>query len=158
MSENLNKLKAILREMFQLDQADLDFGIYRIMNQKRDEIEKFMNKDLLPQVEAAFSGYGTIAKVSLQEELDKMKIEIERLGYHILLVFLTLPSADMALARVTSRVAQGGHNVPEADVRRRFESGVKNFHELYKNIVNAWTLYDNSGTAPRVIERGSNDE
>ncbi len=79
-------------------------------------------------------------------------------GYHILLVFLTLPSADMALARVTSRVAQGGHNVPEADVRRRFESGVKNFHELYKDIVDAWTLYDNSGTAPKVIERGSNNE
>ena len=33
MATNLNKLKTILREMFQLDQADLDFGIYRIMNQ-----------------------------------------------------------------------------------------------------------------------------
>jgi len=42
VSENLNKLKAILREMFQLDQADLDFGIYRIMNQKREEIEQFL--------------------------------------------------------------------------------------------------------------------
>ncbi len=48
MSENLNKLKAILREMFQLDQADLDFGIYRIMNQKREEIEQFLDRDLLP--------------------------------------------------------------------------------------------------------------
>ena len=53
MSENMNKLKAILREMFQLDQADLDFGIYRIMNQKREEIEQFLDRDLLPQVKTA---------------------------------------------------------------------------------------------------------
>lgn len=81
MSANLDKLKAIMREMFQLDQAELDFGIYRIMNQKRDEIEKFLDKDLLPQVEAAFSDFGLTAKEALVDELDKMKAEIERLGY-----------------------------------------------------------------------------
>lgn len=81
MSANTDKLRTILREMFQLDQAELDFGIYRIMNQKRDEIEKFMEKDLLPQVEAAFSEFGSAALSSLREELDKMKAEIERLGY-----------------------------------------------------------------------------
>ena len=81
MSNNLNKLKAILREMFQLDQADLDFGIYRIMNQKRDDIEQFLDRDLLPQVKTAFSAFGTGAKADLQEELAKMKTEIERLGY-----------------------------------------------------------------------------
>ena len=81
MSNNLNKLKAILREMFQLDQADLDFGIYRIMNQKRDDIEQFLDRDLLPQVKAAFSNFGSGAKADLQDELAKMKAEIERLGY-----------------------------------------------------------------------------
>ncbi|KHE91792.1 MAG: hypothetical protein K8F52_08050 [Candidatus Scalindua rubra] len=42
------KLKKILRQMFQMDQADLDFGIYRIMNQKREEIEQFLDEELLP--------------------------------------------------------------------------------------------------------------
>jgi len=81
MSANVDKLKAIIREMFQLDQAELDFGIYRIMNQKRDEIEKFLDKDLLPQVEAAFSDFGSTTKETLVDELEKMKVEIERLGY-----------------------------------------------------------------------------
>jgi predicted ABC-type ATPase len=77
-------------------------------------------------------------------------------GYHILLVFLSLPSAEMAVARVGARVAQGGHNVPEADIRRRFAAGLKNFRYAYAGIVNAWTLYDNSGNIPKVIERGEN--
>lgn len=77
-------------------------------------------------------------------------------GYHIVLVFLSLPSADMAVARVASRVEQGGHNVPESDIRRRFNAGLKNFHEVYRQIVDNWTLYDNSGKMPHVIEQGEN--
>lgn len=55
MQTQYEKLKAILREMFQMDQADLDFGIYRIMNAKRGEIESFLDKDLLPQVKEEFA-------------------------------------------------------------------------------------------------------
>jgi predicted ABC-type ATPase len=77
-------------------------------------------------------------------------------GYHIVLVFLSLPAVDMAVARVAARVSQGGHNVPETDIRRRFDAGLKNFHTLYKKVVDGWTLYDNSGNVPRVIERGEN--
>ncbi len=50
MTDNLQKLKLKLAEMFQLDQSDLDFGIYRILNMKRDEILRFLDEDLLPQV------------------------------------------------------------------------------------------------------------
>ena len=50
MNENFRKLKDLLTELFQLDAADLDFGIYRIMNQKRDDIVQFLEHDLLPQV------------------------------------------------------------------------------------------------------------
>lgn len=77
-------------------------------------------------------------------------------GYHIVLIFLSLPTEDMAVSRVTARVTQGGHNVPEADIRRRFGAGMKNFHEIYKQIVDVWTLYDNSGNLPVVIDRGEN--
>ena len=87
----------------------------------------------------------------------KLLRECRSLGYHIVLVFLSLPTANMAVARVAARVSQGGHNVPEADIRRRFDTGLNNFHEVYKQIVDGWTLYDNSGNVPEVIERGHNE-
>ena len=71
-TKQYEKLKDILREMFQMDQADLDFGIYRIMNAKRDEIEKFLDKELLPQVKEEFAKYrGT--------EIEDKKKELSRL-------------------------------------------------------------------------------
>jgi predicted ABC-type ATPase len=76
----------------------------------------------------------------------------QALGYHVKLIFLNLPNADMAVARVAARVAQGGHNVPEAVVRRRFSSGLSNFDKIYKNIVDAWILYDNSGSIPVLLD------
>ncbi len=72
MSENLNKLKKLLAELFQLDQADLDFGIYRIMNAKRDEITRFLDNDLLPQIQEAFREYRSANKTSIQAELDQV--------------------------------------------------------------------------------------
>jgi predicted ABC-type ATPase len=86
----------------------------------------------------------------------KLLRECHARDYHVLLVFLSLPTADMAVARVAARVAQGGHNVPEVDIRRRFDVGLNNFHEVYKKVVDGWTLYDNSGNMPRVIDRGEN--
>jgi predicted ABC-type ATPase len=80
------------------------------------------------------------------------------LGYHVKLIFLSLPSADLAVARVRMRVLQGGHNVPEDVIRRRFELGRRNFERLYLNLIDAWDLYDSSGTVPRLIAHGENDE
>ena len=75
-----------------------------------------------------------------------------RQGYHVNLVFLSLPSADMAVARVSARVAQGGHSIPEAVIRRRFDTGLRNFHSVYKRLVSAWVLYGNSGLIPTLLE------
>ena len=72
MSKNSEKLKAKLAELFQLDQADLDFGIYRIMNARREEITRFLEKDLLPQVKEAFTQYKSADKAQVQAELDKV--------------------------------------------------------------------------------------
>jgi predicted ABC-type ATPase len=77
-------------------------------------------------------------------------------GYKVRLIYLDLPAADLAVARVSARVAQGGHNVPEDVIRRRFEKGLANFHNLYKAIVSSWVLYDNSGTIPQLIASGDN--
>ena len=53
-------------------------------------------------------------------------------GYVVKLIFLSLPDVEMALARVSTRVSQGGHHVPEAVVRRRFAAGIEHFHSRYK--------------------------
>jgi predicted ABC-type ATPase len=57
----------------------------------------------------------------------------------------------MAVARVQNRVAQGGHNVPEADIRRRYGAGVGNLFELYRPISDGWWLYDASCLPPKLI-------
>ena len=75
-------------------------------------------------------------------------------GYHVKMIFLSLPSVELALARLRVRVAQGGHNVPEAVVRRRFGRGLRNFEEVYKSLVDSWVLFDNSGPTPRLIDSG----
>lgn len=77
-------------------------------------------------------------------------------GYHVKLVFLSLPNAEMAVQRVAARVAQGGHAIPEAIIRRRFAAGLLNFQTLYKPLVNAWALYDNSGDLPILISSEDN--
>lgn len=75
-------------------------------------------------------------------------------GYHVKMVFLSLPSVELALARIRGRVAQGGHDVPEGVVRRRFGRGLRNFVQVYRGLVDAWALYDNSGPAPRLLSSG----
>lgn len=80
MASNFEKLQKLLEELFQLDQADLDFGIYRIMNQKRDEVVRFLERDLLPQVKDAFSQYKSADKTELQKELDKLTQQITDAG------------------------------------------------------------------------------
>lgn len=78
----------------------------------------------------------------------------QRAGYRVKIVFLSLPSPELAVARVRTRVAQGGHNVPESVVRRRFEAGLRNFHNRYKKLADSWVLYENSGDRPTMIEAG----
>ena len=74
------KLVTLLRELFQLDQPDLDFGIYRIMHAKAGEVTQFLERDLLPQVKDAFAGYQTADKSVLQVELAKAIEQAQALG------------------------------------------------------------------------------
>jgi len=74
------------------------------------------------------------------------------LGYETILYFLKLPSEEMAIHRVKLRVAEGGHNVPEDVIRRRYHKGWNNFHNVYKHCVDAWVIFDNSGETPIVLE------
>lgn len=76
------------------------------------------------------------------------------LGYRFHLFYVWLPSADMAVARVASRVRAGGHNIPEDVIRRRYQAGRANFCEYYKPNADFWTVLDNSQPNFRVIAKG----
>jgi predicted ABC-type ATPase len=69
-------------------------------------------------------------------------------GYKVTLLFLSLPSADIAVQRVAERVRQGGHDIPESTIRRRFDAGKELFANVYRPVVDQWALYDNSGDKP----------
>jgi predicted ABC-type ATPase len=62
----------------------------------------------------------------------------------------------MAIARVSGRVAQGGHSIPEEVIWRRFDAGLRHFSDLYRPLVIAWVLYDNSGQLPVFMEGQDN--
>lgn len=64
-----DQLISKLKEMFQMDQADLDFGIYRIMNAKRDEVERFLDKDLLPTLRTTLEEFQPAGLADKKKEL-----------------------------------------------------------------------------------------
>lgn len=72
-------------------------------------------------------------------------------GYKSSLVFLALPNADLAVQRVRKRVSEGGHNVPEDIIRRRFLRGLSNLTHMYQPVVDEWAVYDSSGPVPRLV-------
>ena len=80
MSKYYEKLISLLKQMFQLDQADLDFGIYRIMNFRRKEIEKFLSEELLPQVRSQLERYISSKQKSLKKELEDLKKTLDDTG------------------------------------------------------------------------------
>lgn len=74
-------------------------------------------------------------------------------GYHITLLFFWLRSSDLAVKRVETRVKEGGHNIPEDIIRRRYENGLKNFFGIFESIVDEWMFIDNSGEPYEIIAR-----
>ena len=79
-SKKLNRLVGLLKELFQLDQPDLDFGLYRIMHAKSAEVTQFLDRDLLPQVNQAFGLYKTADKAELEKELEQAIEQATNLG------------------------------------------------------------------------------
>ena len=75
-----DKLVALLKELFQLDRPDLDFGIYRVMHAKSAEITKFLERDLLPQVRQVLFRYESATNASTQQELADALRSAEALG------------------------------------------------------------------------------
>ena len=76
-------------------------------------------------------------------------------GYLVKLIFLVLPTPEDAIERVSRRVTEGGHDVPNAVIRRRFHAGRRNFEELYRHSVDSYVLYDNSSDTPVLLAKGN---
>ena len=80
-------------------------------------------------------------------------------GYTVRLLFFWLNSPELALQRISERVAKGGHNIPEPIVRRRYVAGIKNLFCLFMSEVDSWEIYDNSVFPAIQIASGrKNDE
>jgi len=74
--------------------------------------------------------------------------------YIVKLFFLSLSTPEFAMARVRQRVVEGGHHIPDDVVRRRFYAGMCNFEDKYKAVVDEWSLFDNSGELPILMDKG----
>jgi len=72
-------------------------------------------------------------------------------GYRIHLFYLWIPSAELALLRIRDRVESGGHDVPERDVRRRFDRSLPNLLTLYRPLCDTVHFFDNSSDVPRLV-------
>jgi predicted ABC-type ATPase len=96
-------------------------------------------------VETNLAGRGLVRWISRWREAD----------FHVRLLFIALPTAEMAISRVADRVALGGHDVPSAVVRRRWQQGLEAFFDVYSDLVDDWELIDNSEAEPVLVARGT---
>jgi len=97
---------------------------------------------------ASFAFETTLSGVSYAKKIPKW----QQSGFDVFLIFLSLKSADDAVNRVAQRVRQGGHDIPEKTIRRRFSKGIQNFRSVYSPLVNGWALYDSSGDTPVLLD------
>ncbi len=126
---------------FQPEKAAIQAG--RIMLKRIEE---------LSIAEANFAFETTLASRIFAPKIQILKKQ----GYQFHLIFLWLNSPEIAIMRVRERIMMGGHSVPEETIRRRYNSGLKNFFALYKPLADSWQLYDNSNSALDLIADENN--
>ncbi len=79
-------------------------------------------------------------------------------GYSVTLIFFYLNSQDLAVKRVETRVKEGGHDIPEKVIRRRYENGLNNFFKIFKSMVDEWMFVENSGEPYKLIAQKTKTE
>ena len=79
-------------------------------------------------------------------------------GYVIRLLFFWLNSPDLAVRRVAAWVCEGGHNIPEPTIRRRYEGGLRQFFQAYRHAVDNWAFIDNSNGAGVPVAESNGDD
>lgn len=81
--------------------------------------------------------------------------EAKSKGYHVHILFLWIPNIQLAKERIKQRVKQGGHHVPDADVKRRLDRSLKNFFDLYMPLADGWDIFDNSTMKPVLVVKSN---
>ncbi len=97
---------------------------------------------------ADFALESTLASRGLAPFIRRCKDE----GYRFTLIYVWLNSADLAVARVASRVKSGGHDIPIDTIRRRYERGRANFFELYGPTADQGIVWNNSEESPKMTK------
>jgi len=107
--------------------------------------------DHLESDRRSFAFESTLASRTLAARLMRLKAA----GYSVHIIYLWLPSVDLALARIAERVRAGGHDVPADVVRRRLERGRRNFFTIFRPLASTWRLYDATSVGgPRLAGLG----
>jgi predicted ABC-type ATPase len=96
----------------------------------------------------------TLSTKSYVNFIEKAKEE----NYQVTCLFFWLHSVELAISRVETRVQEGGHNIPEDVIRRRYENGLRNFFNLFLPRVDNWLFVNNSGDTYEIIAEGTMDE
>jgi len=79
----------------------------------------------------------------------------QKVGYKVTLLFIWLDSPQTAIQRVADRVAEGGHNIPEDVVVRRYRRGIFNLINLYMPICDSWIVVNKKSVVPELIAKGT---
>ena len=139
-NEKFDRLKAILREMFQLDRGDLDFGLYRIMNLKAKEIEAFLDNDLLSQVRDALEENTAGTQAELEKELAEARGQAKNLGVD--------PETTQKVKELKRQLAEAKADLAaETDVYNH----LANFFARYYNEGDFMSLRRYSGGSPTYL-------
>ena len=110
--------------------------------------------DTLVQERADFAFETTLAARSYAGWLANLRAT----GYQVYLDYYWLRSPDLAITRVATRVASGGHHVPDDTIRQRYARSVRNFFDLYRPVADWWEVYDNSDPPAALVAVGSPGE
>jgi predicted ABC-type ATPase len=111
--------------------------------------------DALERERKSFAVETTLSSRSLAPRIARLR----RSGYWFRLLFLFVPTADLSVQRVMTRVRQGGHSIPEDTIRRRHGAGIDNFFSLYRPLADRWSVHDTTKVGcPPIIAQGRMQE
>jgi predicted ABC-type ATPase len=129
-----------------LSPFDPDAAAIRAGRMMLEEIDRYAAEGRSFAFETTLSGHTYLRRIDAWRAA----------GFVVKLIFLSLDSPYEAIVRVNRRVQQGGHAVAPEIIRRRFATGLRNFLEVYRHRVDYWQWFNNSGSAPQLLDEGTN--
>lgn len=148
--------KVLVPEVFKTDifiNADIIAAELHPLNPETVAIRA--GRIMLERIQKTLSVHKTFAietTLATKSYLNLIK-QAQELGYEVILYFFYLPSVAIAKERVKMRVSEGGHNIPEDVIERRYTTGLINFFQ-YILLANRWYMYENSHPVPNPVARG----